>query len=277
MLKSLINKALIAVNTKVKNRKELFELIAEKALSKDFITEKELFIEDLMEREKQGSTELQKGIAIPHTRSKSVKKEFIFVATSQKGIKFSDFALKGSVKLLFCIGTPPDNKQYINVLARIARLLQKQEFKDRLLKCDVPEDIEQLISEYERLEYSPMKLKDSKEFHLILLTVNNTEKSQEILQLFIELGIANPTIVDSIYGIRKLLYDIPFFGGFILGKDKTSASNIIMGITDNEKITAQLAGALKNEGIDLNKKGEGMLFSIKISNVFGGFDEDIDF
>ncbi len=272
VLKDNSNKDLIIVNSKIKEKEELFEKISNTVLKKGYIEDREIFLKELWERENQISTEISKGIGMPHIKSDIVKKDFIMIVISKDGIKYGGFNRK--VNIVFCIGVKKGSKTYLNIMARIARFLSNQEIKKALMNSDVAEDVMKLILDFEKVEIIKTEVK--KDRYLATIIINKASEFEKAMELAIEIGLTNPTILDSIYGIRKMLFDIPFLSTFALLSNKNASSKILIGVTEDKEYAKRLSGVLKNEKIDITKEGVGIIFLQKLEDVVGGNDESID-
>jgi len=96
------------------------------------------------------STAIGSQVAIPHARSDNVRSFIIAFGCSREGINFN--ALDNEpVKLIFLMGTPKEEgiNDYLKILAHLTRLLQKETFRESLLKAKSPEEI---IEEFEKVE-----------------------------------------------------------------------------------------------------------------------------
>lgn len=106
-----------------------------------------LFYEKILEREKQSSTAIGLGIAIPHARFESLKEMFIVVGRSTNGIDFN--APDGATVHLICmIGATSDHAQYLKLVARISWLVRNDELRDQLFQAPSIEDVYALLSRY---------------------------------------------------------------------------------------------------------------------------------
>ncbi|MGB3341848.1 MAG: PTS sugar transporter subunit IIA [bacterium] len=126
-LKELVDN--IVDNKAVENREEL-----QKALAK---------------RENLESTGIGDGIAIPHARTDAVKSLILAFARSEEGVDFSAIDGKPS-HLIFLIASPKNKKsEYIMALAKLSRLLRKQDVRQLLKKASNPEEILDIIKKKE--------------------------------------------------------------------------------------------------------------------------------
>ncbi len=105
--------------------------------------------EAVLEREKVMSTGVGKGFAIPHGKTNSVKEIIGAFGRIPQGINYE--ALDGKpVNLIFLL-VGKDNliSTHIKLLSRISRLMNKDDFRNRLLEAKDNAEIIKLFSEEE--------------------------------------------------------------------------------------------------------------------------------
>lgn len=273
-LRDLLSEPLIRTQCRFSTKEELLELIADKAFSEGYVTSKEVFLEKLWEREKQMPTKIAKDIALPHARTDAVLRDFLFIVVSREGIPYGH--LEEKVRIVFCIGARSDSKTYLNIVAKIARLLSKEDIRQKLIYADVPRDVIKTIRDFEDAEVISRDRKEITQY-LAMVVINNSEHFDRAIQLSLERGLTNPTILDTTYGICALPFDIPFLGSIGLLADKRSASKIIIGVTADKDFPEKMAGSLHSEGIDLTQDGVGAILMIRLFDLIGGKDKQIDF
>ncbi|MEO0075150.1 MAG: PTS sugar transporter subunit IIA, partial [candidate division WOR-3 bacterium] len=111
--------------------KELAQIL----IDKNIIINPEEFYNAVLKRENLESTGIGQGVAIPHARTSAVKNIAVVFGRSEKGVDFS--SLDGQpCHLIFLIAAPEDKKtEYIMTLARLSKLLRKNDARYRLLKA----------------------------------------------------------------------------------------------------------------------------------------------
>ena len=125
--------------------RELSELLKES----EYVTDFDVFLKDVFEREKLGATGIGNGIAIPHARTDAVHNIIIAFGRSSQGIDFNGVDNKPA-KLIFLMGTPKkDVNKYLQVLAHLTRLLKKESFRQQLLEAQNADEILNAIREIE--------------------------------------------------------------------------------------------------------------------------------
>lgn len=116
-----------------------------------FNYDQERLINVLMEREKQGSTGIGDGIAIPHGKMRGTGDLLLSFGRSRKGVDFD--AVDGKpAHLFFLIITPEDSpSQHLKLLAKISRMLKDTAFRKRLMEAKSQTDLYSLIAEKDDL------------------------------------------------------------------------------------------------------------------------------
>jgi len=106
-----------------------------------YIEEKESFIDKIKQRENIESTGVGDGIAIPHARCDAVKELRVVFARSTTGVDFK--AIDGKpVYLIFMISAPIGVKrEYLQVIAKVARLLRNKNYKKKFIEASSTKDI----------------------------------------------------------------------------------------------------------------------------------------
>ncbi|MDO8955277.1 MAG: PTS sugar transporter subunit IIA [Deltaproteobacteria bacterium] len=103
-------------------------------------------MEILLERESLGSTGIGEGVAIPHGKSKDVKRILASFGRSLAGMDFQ--AMDGKPTHLFFLLVAPENSAgtHLKALARISRLMKDNVFRKRLMGVSSGEEIYSLFS-----------------------------------------------------------------------------------------------------------------------------------
>lgn len=118
--------------------------------SEGYLTDANAFLKSVLEREKVGSTGIGKGIAIPHSRTSSVREVVVAIGRSTSGIEFEALDNR-EVHLVFLIAAPLESGGlYLKALARLSRLLRYQEFRNELMQAESVDKIISIISAEEK-------------------------------------------------------------------------------------------------------------------------------
>lgn len=151
VLSKNLKKENILVKTKSTTRWNLINELLEVALkNNEFKPEDKEYIEkSLIEREKSMSTGIGNGVAIPHCTTTKVRDIVIIMAISKKGIDF-DAIDSLPVKIIILLLVPKNKlTQHIKTLANIAKLMNHETLRNKLLELKNPDEI---ISELQKTE-----------------------------------------------------------------------------------------------------------------------------
>lgn len=95
----------------------------------------------VLNREEVMSTGVGKGLALPHAKTSAVEGIAAAFATTERPIEYGSIDNQ-PVRLLFLlVGTENAKTQHIKILSRISRLMNEDDFRDRLLKATRSEEI----------------------------------------------------------------------------------------------------------------------------------------
>jgi len=131
----LADRNLVNSNLKSHTRDGVISEIVERLYKARKIKDKKQILESLLKRESLGTTGVGDGVAIPHARITELKDPVLYVGLSKRGIDFSSIDGK-PVHLVVLFLTPLlEGQIHLKMLSRIAFLLNKKVFMDRLLKC----------------------------------------------------------------------------------------------------------------------------------------------
>jgi mannitol/fructose-specific phosphotransferase system IIA component (Ntr-type) len=269
MLRSLIENGTILIDPTIGGRDELFSRIATEAHAKGNVTSAQEFRRALVEREEQMSTEIESGIALPHARTDAVRRMFLCIIVSGKGIKFGAFGSR--VKITFLLGAPKEAPNYLDIMAMIARVLGKKQFRHELMHARSGEQVLAAIDEFSVTREAEKP--DATDRHGLFLALNDAEEMETAMKLAIELGVKGTQVVESTDVAAKIALDFPFLSLFA-GRSQRISSRTLFGVIEDPKIAGRLYAHLKKEGIDVRAPGAGILFTMPLGVVFGGVDQE---
>jgi len=101
----------------------------------------------LLEKEKQGSSAIGEGVAVPHGAVPGLGRIQGVFGRSLEGVEFD--SIDGRPTYLFFLLIEPESSaaEHLKAMARISRLLKNVTFRDRLLHGSGKEEIFQIIKE----------------------------------------------------------------------------------------------------------------------------------
>lgn len=147
-IRDLLKKDLMILDLKADNKSDAIEEIASKFYKKGYIKSKEEFINGLKEREDQGSTALGDGVAIPHSKNKTVKEPAVLFARKKESLDYE--ALDGEDTFIFFAIAAPDGEDNLHVetLAQLSKMIMKGGFVDDLKTVNNSDEVYSIIDKY---------------------------------------------------------------------------------------------------------------------------------
>ncbi len=130
-LSDLVTQKSIMPALKAASKKQLLQMLSEKAAHITGLTERDVF-DTIMQREKLGSTGVGNGIAIPHGKLKNIKNITGIFARLETPVDFE--ALDDEpVDLVFMLLAPESaGADHLKALSRIARILREADMVKKL-------------------------------------------------------------------------------------------------------------------------------------------------
>ncbi len=145
-LEKIIDKELMIIDSKAKNKQEVLAELVELLVEKGYVTNQAEFLADVYLREQEGETGIGQGIAIPHGKSQAVQKTTVAIATLAKEIEWETLDGKGvEAVILFAVKDSDANTTHILLLQQIAILLANDAFLTKLKAVTSVDELFELI------------------------------------------------------------------------------------------------------------------------------------
>lgn len=170
----LLEEKSIRLNAVASSKQEALNQIINLIYKTGNISNKEEYKKIVLEREKQGTTGIGEGIAIPHGKSNTVKKASLAAMVIPNGVDFESLDNK-KVNLMFLIAAPETKDNiHLEVLSRLSALLMDENFREKLRGAKTSEEFINYIDEAEKAKYG---VEDTSQKEL----QNTGERTYEIL------------------------------------------------------------------------------------------------
>ncbi|WP_262122363.1 PTS sugar transporter subunit IIA [Anaerococcus sp. Marseille-Q5996] len=136
------------LDLKSNSKEDSIKEIAQNFYDHGYVNSKEEFENVLIAREDQGSTALGDGVAIAHSKNKTVKEPAVLFAKKRDGLDYQ--ALDGEDTFVFFAIAAPDgeNKVHVDTLAELSKMIMKAGFVDDLKNINSAEDVYGVIDKY---------------------------------------------------------------------------------------------------------------------------------
>ena len=157
----LLSKNAIKLNGIANDKTDVINQMVDLMMNNGNIVDKETYKSTVMQREKEGTTGIGEGIAIPHGKSDSVSKPGLSAMVIPNGVEFE--SLDGQpAKLLFLIAAPNTKDNiHLDVLSRLSTLLMDVKFREKLINAKTEEEFLKYIDEAEKEKLSENKVTNS--------------------------------------------------------------------------------------------------------------------
>ena len=158
---------LILCDLRSQEKTEVIEEIVDLFAKAGVVGNRDIFRDTIRKREELESTAIGYGVAIPHGRSDSVKELKIAFARSKNGVDFQALDKK-PVYIIFMIAAPAEaRKEYLQIVAKIARLSKSRIMREALHNIETPEEVMELIHDFDSMlvEDIKVKLRDGRIIH----------------------------------------------------------------------------------------------------------------
>lgn len=111
----------------------------------------EEIIKATLAREAQATTGIGKGVALPHTKLKGIKKPLGTIGRSSQGIDFSALDGKPVYSVILLLSSPDNPDEHLQAMETIFKHVQRDIFRKFLRQSETAEAIVDLIQEADEL------------------------------------------------------------------------------------------------------------------------------
>lgn len=134
-LKNMTNDKLILLNEKNKTKESVIKKLIDKLYAEGVVSSKDEFFNAVMEREAHSPTGLERGVAIPHGKSTTVKKAAFAVARLENSIDdWESVTGNNKVDLIFLLAIPKseEGSTHLKLLSELSSALMYEDFTTNL-------------------------------------------------------------------------------------------------------------------------------------------------
>lgn len=143
----LLTKETIAMDLTATDKKSAIKELASQLDKAGKLNDVSAFIEGIENRERQSSTGIGEGIAIPHAKVAAVAQPAIAFGKSKAGIDYDSLDMQPA-HLFFMIAAPETGAQtHLDALAKLSGILMDEAVRARLLDATTPEEVLAIINE----------------------------------------------------------------------------------------------------------------------------------
>jgi fructose-specific phosphotransferase system IIA component len=149
-ISDILSTDVIAVNMDVADKDDSINKIISLASNSQKILDLDKVTQTIFEREKLVSTGVGKGFAIPHSKTDAISDIVAAFAITKEPIDFDSIDGEPVRFIFLLIGKENLLNTHIKLLSRISRLMNKDEFRDKLLEAKSSEEVLSIFKEEEK-------------------------------------------------------------------------------------------------------------------------------
>lgn len=148
-IKDILNPESMIMDLKATTKDEAINEMADLEVATGIVNNKEKFVESIWAREKESTTGIGGGIAMPHARNEYINKARVLFAKSEKGVDY-DSLDQQPVHLFFMITAPAGaDNTHLQALAKLSSLLINPDLVEKLKAAKTADEVIDLFSQAE--------------------------------------------------------------------------------------------------------------------------------
>lgn len=145
----ILNEKVIVTNLPGTTKTEIINAMIDLAATNEKVIDKEKMRAAIFEREKIMSTGVGSGFAIPHGKTDAVQDIVAAFAITDQPIDYQSLDDQPVRIVFLLVGRDNSVGPHIKLLSRISRLMNKEEFRKRLIESESPGEVLKIFSQEE--------------------------------------------------------------------------------------------------------------------------------
>lgn len=231
--RDLLRKELIRTGSKASSKKEVLkeisELVAKEPEGKKIGAD--TIYKSLRDREKDGSTGFEQGVALPHCSFEELQEFLVGAITVPKGVEFDSVDGKPAKLIFFIVGPQAQRNRHVKLLAALSKAVREPGDIDELLGADSPEAFYRTLSKRVSFEEEEEK---SGPVSLLEVYVQELDFFDDILQL-IASEVEGSVAVLEMQSAGSYLHRFPLFSTFWTETD-TQSVRLIHAVVQRTRV-----------------------------------------
>ena len=152
-ISSLLKREGINTNLIGRRKDEVLEELANLMVQAHSIKDPDIFLREIVNRERLCTTAIQRGVAVPHPRRNGnlfTQKPAVVFGCSREGVDFG--SLDGEPTHLFFMLCAPQDHLHLKIMARINKLLVNGDVREELIAATSPQEVIDIIKRREAIK-----------------------------------------------------------------------------------------------------------------------------
>lgn len=149
-ISDILNEKIISTDLDCRDKEDAINKIIDLASNSGLMLDIEKVRSCVFERENLVSTGVGKGFAIPHGKTDQIKDIVAAFAILKNPIDFDSIDLEPVNFIFLIVGKESLLNAHIKLLSRISRLMNKDDFRDKLAEAKIPLEVLNIFKEEEQ-------------------------------------------------------------------------------------------------------------------------------
>jgi mannitol/fructose-specific phosphotransferase system IIA component (Ntr-type) len=257
----------IEINLRSRNKADLFQEMVE-LLKRNSVLEsvnESTVLKALNEREKQATTGVGKEVGIPHGKIMGLSRIAAAIGVSKRGIEYGSVDGLPVRFVVAMVAPPEESRNYLRILAKVARLLSDPSFTETLVTAGSAEEIHETIAS---MEAASTHVSTTEEQRMLLFELKDPDYFDAVVEYFTEVGATSATVLDA-RNVEGFLTKVPLFSDFArVFTEGQTFGHIFLLALDKGAVDRFVAGLEEIVG-DLAEEGRGIVVTFPIEYVRG--------
>ena len=149
ILTQILRPDCVKVPVESKDKESVITELVDLLDSNGLLLDRDVALEAVLTRERTQSTGTGAGIAIPHGKCNAVKELVMAIGIAHEPIEFESVDGKPVTILILLISPADQTGPHIQALARISRLMLKEQFRQQIAKAASADEVYELLNNQE--------------------------------------------------------------------------------------------------------------------------------
>lgn len=133
--------------SEVSEKEDVLRIMTEKLCASIGLPICKEILDSVYNRERERSTGIERGLAVPHCRTSAVNRIYIGLSIIKKGIDWGSFDGKPTHFIFLVVGPSDKPEEYLKLLSQISRLMKSDAIRDRLFNAKTANEVVALLKE----------------------------------------------------------------------------------------------------------------------------------
>jgi mannitol/fructose-specific phosphotransferase system IIA component (Ntr-type) len=223
-LKDVLDRNCVAAQVDASSKEQVLAEVARLAVQNPVLQDvpQTRILELLQEREAQGSTGFEGGVAIPHCSMDDIDGFAVGVVTTRDRIDFNAMDGNPSQLFFFIVGPKAQRSRHVSLLSAISKIVRSKESINRLLDTKSADELyqrtlESIVFRSEEAPPGPASM--------VHAFIQRDDLFEDILQIFSE-TTESSLFVDDVQDASAYLHELPLFSALWTESPNTTVKHI---------------------------------------------------